>query len=114
MLVDTGRLDQGPLCPQDFPPIHPAHALHRRVNDAGYNAAPRTEGDDLELTPDAEKVHSAVTDGQFSSYMLLYRHDERYLQGRQFVVVSAHWYRCGVCGFVLPAHGEVERIGGQR
>jgi hypothetical protein len=97
----------GPLCPQAFPPFAPEHAIQRALLDAAYVGAPRAEPVEesatAELTPDADAVYTALAHDKITDYMDLYTHRVGFMAGRVYTEAEAFWFRCRVCGFVLPA-----------
>lgn len=105
----VATLGGGPLCPGSFPPAHPAHGARVVVLDAVWVASPKDE--DQELQPDsAAKAYSAAAygaDGKGGDRMRLYC-DTVQLSGARMQVIRAWYFRCSVCGLILPA-GEVTR-----
>lgn len=92
------------LCPNvSTMPISSAHALLVRVLDAFDNAAEKD--DDGEFTVDAvgKAYHAAAYGPSTSDYMDLYRHGVVVDQHGNMVKVETWWWRCHVCGLVLPA-----------
>lgn len=104
-LIDLRSGDQGPMCPQSMPPVvHPSHHLAGTFADAAYEATPRGE-DGEPLTGDLAAVNQAVSYGPTTeNRMRLYRAAvaAQSSSGRD-VGVEALYFRCQICGFVLPA-----------
>lgn len=93
----------GILCPQSMPPIAQEHLAHVSLADRAYEAAGKdAEG---ELTPESAKIQMAISE----NWMRLY-HD--YWLGpvdAVRVTVESYYWRCQVCGFVLPAQAVDRR-----
>jgi hypothetical protein len=99
--------DERPLCPNIGWPGNPAHELRTRVLNAFYNAAEKdAEG---EMTGTAEAAYSEAAYGSGTDErMHLYREGVAALYGGSYVTVEAWWFKCPICGFVLPAN-RIER-----
>jgi hypothetical protein len=95
----------GPICPNAMlEPIHPAHAIEVRMQNVVYDAIPR-DGDGEPTTPELAAVNHEVNYGKRVSHrMNLYRDVVSALQGSLPVAVEALFFRCGICGLVLPAN----------
>jgi hypothetical protein len=92
-----------PLCPHDLAtPANPAHQLHNRLIDAVHEATPHDE-DGQPVTPELEAVAAAVTDGRVSARMRLHREAASGTAGGAPFLVEAWFFRCDVCGLILPA-----------
>jgi hypothetical protein len=91
-----------PLCPNIGQPINAAHALRNRMLNAFYEAAEKnTDGD---MTEPVDKAYYAAAYGfTTSDRMNLYRDSASFVRGREIVVVEAWYFRCGICGLILPA-----------
>jgi hypothetical protein len=97
-----------PLCPNVATGItvDPLHAVATTVLDAFHKAADK-DADGEFTSPEVAKAYRAAAD-RVTDRMRLYRTTVSYPAGGRFqVVVSAYYFRCGVCGFTLPATGEV-------
>lgn len=102
-LIDLLSSDGGPLCPASMPPVHPSHAAMVAAQNAVYEATAR-DGDGEPATSELEKVGHAVSySWRTSSRMRLYRDTASALSSRGVVPVEALYFRCLVCGLVLPA-----------
>ncbi len=106
-LVETQQ--GGPLCPGSFPPAHPSHAARNDVLDAVYTASPKNEDSEIQPESAANAYHAAAygTDGRDGDRMRLYC-DTAWPLGSPQVIIRAWYFRCRVCGLILPA-GEVNR-----
>lgn len=94
----------GPLCPNSWGyPLHPLHQLHVRLQDAVHNATPKDENQEP-ITPELEAVNAAVSYGPVTEQMRLYRESIGFAYQRQNVLVESFYFRCGVCGLILPAN----------
>lgn len=94
------NVDQhGRLCPQSLPPVHPLHAQTVTVLDDFYEAAPKDA--DGEFEPGMSAAYTAASSGP-NSRMNLYR-EEASDPSRPLSYIVAYFWRCQVCGFVLPA-----------
>jgi hypothetical protein len=106
-LIET--LEAGPLCPGSFPPAHPSHAARNVVLNAVYTASPKN--DDIEIQPEsAATAYSAAAygvDARGGDRMRLYR-DTAQPVAAPLSYIQAWYFRCSVCGLILPA-GEVTR-----
>lgn len=101
-IVRDLRGGDGPLCPNSVgEPLHDAHRLHVRTLDAFYNAADKDS--DGELPEAVERAYGAAAYEQITDRMDLFRHSNSITEGNRPVVVESYWYRCRVCGLVLPA-----------
>lgn len=97
------NLNDGPLCPNSVgEPMHEAHRLRVRVLDAFYEAADKDE--DNEMPEPLERAYSAAAYGRVEDRMDLFAHSTGFLDGNRRVTIEAWWYRCRVCGLVLPAN----------
>jgi hypothetical protein len=93
-----------PLCPNSGGrPANPEHQLRVRLLDAAYRAAD-VNPDDLEFTDAAaDRMYQALAYGDdVDDRMHLYESSVIPFD-RPLTVVTAWFFRCGVCGFVLPA-----------
>lgn len=105
-LIDlAGGGGNGPLCPNSLPPVHPSHAVHTQMIDAAYEATPK-DGDGEPATPELAAVNDAISYGPRSNdRMRLYRDLVSVADGRGLpVAVEALFFRCGICGLILPAN----------
>lgn len=104
-LSDGSRM----LCPQSAGfPIASEHVACNGLLDAFYQAAERdTDG---ELTPPLDVAYAAAAYGPVSARMNLYRHVVEVLEPGRETIVETWWWRCPVCGFVLPAQ-VMNRVG---
>lgn len=99
MLV-TMRSDQLPLCPNTMSPVHPLHAFHVNIQDAASSSAEHDE--DNQFTHEAaSKMYSAISDQLYDGRMRLYMDSNFVFTLRK--TVEVWYYRCTVCGLVLPA-----------
>jgi hypothetical protein len=93
-----------PLCPNSWGhPIHPLHQLHVRLQDAVYKATPHNK-DGEPTTPELEAVNAAVSYGPVQDRMRLYRDSAGGVFEGQHVTVESWYFRCDVCGLILPAN----------
>jgi hypothetical protein len=101
MIVDINPQER-PLCPNNGSPQHPAHKLHNELIDI---VSANTEHDeDFEVVqPESDKINAAVAYGRFDGRMYLYKDSVSYIQGRTFMLVEAWYFRCNLCGLILPA-----------
>lgn len=92
-----------PLCPNGTNmPIHPAHTLRTRMLDAFYNAAEKNA--DGEMLEPVDKAYSAAAyNGPTDDRMWLFRETVSFTQGREYITVESWWFRCHICGLILPA-----------
>lgn len=92
---------EGPLCPNGLgDPVHEAHRLRVRALDAFYEAVEKNE--DLEMPEPAERAYEAANSA-LTDRMDLFQHSSHFTSGNRSFIVEAYWYRCRVCGLVLPA-----------
>lgn len=102
-IIRTLTSGDKPLCPNSTnAPIHEAHQLHTRVVDAFYNAAEKD--DEGEMSAPLDKAYSAAAYGSVSDNMELFVAAASFPYRSEFVRVESWWWKCPVCGFVLPAN----------
>jgi len=97
--------DQKPLCPNLGWPSNPFHELQVRVVDSFYEATDKDE--DGELNSEVEKAYAAAAyEGKkgTSDRMSLYVTSVAFHKYGKQIIVETYWFKCHVCGFVLPAY----------
>lgn len=103
MIITTLNDSSKPLCPNATNgPVHEAHMLRNRVLDRFYNAAEKDA--DGELAPPVDKAYCAAAYGPLSDDMELFTHLASFAHEGALVTVESWWWKCLVCGFVLPAN----------
>lgn len=92
-----------PMCPNGFiEPIHPSHRMRIRMLDAFSKAAERDA--DGEMTePVGKAYYAAAYEGPTEDRMWLYRETVGFMRGRGHIIVEAWYFRCTICGLMLPA-----------
>jgi hypothetical protein len=92
-----------PMCPNGISePIHPAHRMRIRMLDAYSNAAERDA--DGEMAPPVDQAYyAAAYSGSTEDRMWLYREAAGFMRGRVHTLVEAWYFRCQICGLILPA-----------
>lgn len=108
MIESDGLIDvqgSGPLCPASMPPVSAAHALLRRIQNVAYQAT-EYDSDGEPVSAEAGAVVDAVHYGSDTdSRMRLFRDVVSAASGvRGYVAVETLYFRCPICGFVLPAN----------
>jgi hypothetical protein len=108
MIESDGLIDlsvgDGPLCPNAMPPVSAQHAMLRQIQDAAYRAA-EYDTDGEPVSAEAGKVVDAVHYGpETAGRMRLYRDTVAAQSYSIPVAVEALYFRCTVCGLVLPAN----------
>jgi hypothetical protein len=100
-----------PMCPNGMlRPIHEAHQLHTRMIDALYEATKPYENEDGELPEPLDKASTALSYGPTTAdRMHLYFDRVGFMQGREHVMVEAWYFRCAICGLMLPAQRVADR-----
>lgn len=99
MVINTDR-NNLPLCPNIGEPIHPLHKLHNQIQDEAYNSQTKTE--ELEFqTPELNKMYNAISHKRYNGRMSLYM-DSVTLDKRR-TSITAWYFRCNICGLILPA-----------
>jgi hypothetical protein len=101
--------NERPLCPNSGgSPTHPAHELRVRLVDIAYAASELNA--DGEFADDAvARINEAVAYGAVDDRMHLYVTEMTGTYGGPLgTTVVAWFFRCGICGFVLPAQ-QVQR-----
>lgn len=92
-----------PLCPNGAGgPTNPAHELRVRLINAAYEASER-DADGEYADPAVERVNTAIAYGERDDRMHLYVSEVAVDYGGRHVVVEAWFFRCPVCGLILPA-----------
>jgi hypothetical protein len=107
--IDPIYTNGGPLCPLSDYPRAREHELAVAIGNDVYEAAKPTRDEDSgESPPEIENLTMAAYYGRSASTrMNLYRVSMPAKSQRPGGVVAvAYYFRCGVCGFVLPAHIE--------
>ena len=89
-----------PLCPQSFAPMHPLHQQSIDAQNKLYDAMAFLRDDDSEVAPQYEGIASALNDENMRLYV-----SNAYAIGHR-ARIEAWFFRCLVCGFVLPANRE--------
>lgn len=94
----------GPLCPHSSSPQAPEHVRHVEVVNAMYDAADKDEDGEW-LSPEAEAMYAVVSvRDHMRLYCDIWSGPGGWMsQGGPSVTVESWWWRCQVCGFVLPA-----------
>lgn len=94
-----------PMCPNGIlRPIHQAHQLRNTMIDAHYDVTKPYQDEDGELPEALQKASNALHYGPTTAdRMHLYFNRVSFLQGRQLVKVEAWYFRCAICGLMLPA-----------
>lgn len=90
------------------PYVAPEHALHGRLQNAAYEAAERTGGEDNEMTEAADRQYSAISYAEGNGYgMRAYvATTSGMADGFGFVTVRVAWLQCQICGLILPGQYE--------
>jgi hypothetical protein len=95
-----------PMCPNGMMrPIHQAHQLRTTMINAAYEASKQYENNDGELPEPLDKMSQALGYGPTTAdRMNLYFDRVSFLdRGGEFVTVEAWYFRCAICGLMLPA-----------
>jgi hypothetical protein len=108
MIVETLGQDR-PLCPNDISfPLNQFHYERTRLLDAFYNAAEKDDDSEF-VSPEVDKAYYETAYGKDRSGtgMRLF-HEAVTPMGAQFpfIRVEAWYFRCPICGFVLPANQD--------
>jgi hypothetical protein len=91
-----------PLCPNMGYPGNEAHHLRTRILNTFYEAAPKDS--DGEMSEELDKVYSAAAyGGNTDERMNLYSEFVNVYQGTNVTQVTTWWFKCPICGFILPA-----------
>ena len=104
-IIDIQQRDL-PMCPNSFGlPGNPAHQLHNRILDTLHRAIPHDEDTGEAIDPKMDEVYAAAAYETVSDRMYLYHDSVSFHEGRaRHAVVESWYFRCGVCGLVLPAN----------
>jgi hypothetical protein len=105
-IVLHGR--DGLMCPNaSNQPIHPAHQLHNGILDAIYEVLQRhqdTQGELPESLRPLDDAYTAASAGpSVTDYMSLFCDDSRHVYHGGRWQVSTWWWKCSICGLILPA-----------
>jgi len=94
-----------PMCPNGMVrPIHPAHSLRVTMIDAAYDVTKPYKDEDGELPEPLDKVSTALSYGPTTAdRMHLYWDRVGFVQGGEYATVEAWYFRCAICGLMLPA-----------
>lgn len=93
-----------PLCPNVTSPImNNAHELHNRTTDAFHKAAEK-DSDGEFANKDTEKAYYAAAYDNVSNKMNLYFARVYWHEGTRQKIVETYWFRCAICGLILPAY----------
>jgi hypothetical protein len=93
-----------PLCPAvaQMPPSE-AHMLRNRMLDAFYEKAERNTDGEFASTEVESAYYAAAYGPQVSERMDLFRESVSFLEHGTYAVVESFYFRCRVCGLILPA-----------
>jgi hypothetical protein len=98
-----------PLCPNQLHPVHPSHQLHVQIQDDAYKSLPTNE--ELEFNhPDSTVMYNAISNKRFDSRMRLYREGVNTLNSSRFLRVESWYFRCSICGLILPAQIDMSKV----
>lgn len=100
----------GPLCPQSLGALSGEHRAERLYDDAIYEASkafrkdadgnPDPNGD---LPPDLDTLYNSITFNGTYRRMYLHYEETEFMQGQGMYKVKAYYWRCHLCGYILPA-----------
>lgn len=97
-----------PLCPNKIlGPPSPLHAEEVRNANLIYEALPKDE-EDGDLTPEADKLQEEMR-SRAHERMQLYHQTTGFFRGSRRIVVESYFYKCLICGLILPAHQQESR-----
>lgn len=109
-IVREVRLNNGPLCPQS---IYPANGRHQAATDFAdrlYRAMEPFKVDAEgnpdpagELPANLETIYHKVVHPEDNSHMILHSETTEFVQGRKLVTVETYFWKCHLCGHILPA-----------
>lgn len=103
-LVTLVSETDAPMCPSSLPPVvAELHKLHNRTLDAFYGATTKNEDGEF-ATDEMDKAYYAAV---ALNHMRLYVDSATAFYHGSMITVECWWWRCQVCGFVLPT--EVKR-----
>jgi hypothetical protein len=98
MLIET---TDSPICPNETSgPPNPLHHAYNRILDTFYEASERDDNGEFTI-PAVGAMYEAVAYKKTYTGMSLYCISARTLGGSESI--KAWYFRCHVCGFVLPA-----------
>ena len=100
-----GGYENGPMCPHSIPPnVHPSHEAALLVQNAVYEAIARDEDGEPATEELGAVSHASSYSSSTGNRMRLYRATELARSSSPWgVVVESLYFRCRICGFVLPA-----------
>lgn len=94
-----------PLCPNVIGiPTNPLHELHTKMLNQIYKNAQKDEDDEF-VNPETDKIYSDLAyTGSTTDRMNLYFARNGWFQGSTQIIVESFWYKCKICGLILPAN----------
>ena len=99
----------GILCPNDIHQgLHPLHEMRVRMVNRFYTWAKehgKLDSDGEWIDQDWEDAYYAV-DKHEDNYMQLYGEHDSVIAEKAFLHVRTWYYKCSVCGFVLPTEAR--------
>jgi hypothetical protein len=95
------------LCPGELEPRHPAHQLQVSTLNAFHGAAEKDA--DGEIVPAAANAYNAAA-YPAGGAMRLYREKASTVADGRPIAVEALYFRCRICGLVLPAGRVPDRL----
>lgn len=100
MIIDV-PMQELPLCPNSYNPMHPLHQFHVQLQDAAYKSNATDENLEFE-TDELTKMYGSLSDDRFSGRMYLYR-DGVTVYKHGVNRIESWYFRCYICGLILPA-----------
>lgn len=112
-LIRTVTSGDNPICPMDMGRAagNTAHRTWNMMVDLLYGAMKEFRNEEDEYAdPNMEKIYSAVAYNGAYKHMQLHRESSSFVKpGGTLGWVETYYYRCHLCGFVLPLGPEVKR-----
>lgn len=108
MIITTLSDGDKPLCPNvTNGPLNSAHELRNRVLDKFYKTAELDADGEIAVEAVAA-AYNAAAYGTLDEHMQLFTHAANFIHAGQVVTVESWWWKCLVCGFVLPANRRIQ------
>lgn len=98
----------GPMCPKSYGPAPDiAHAAVTAMEDRLHRATEPLADADGELPPEIDKLWCDSVYANDVRRMQMFYESGTAMMGQTVVTLETYFFRCTVCGFILPAHAKL-------